>query len=285
MLHFFTKRKRFFFFFLLVILCIALVTLGADKHPQQSPVRKALQGFFYYPLNLTTQGFSAIKNIWNGYVYLVDVQKRNTALQHELDFLGLENQQLREHFLENQRLKALLDFKQQFSYRMLPAEIIGRDPSSWFKTILINRGTRSGVERGSGVISPLGVVGTVIETAPNSAKVLLITDQNSTIDIIVSRTRVRGILEGWTENACTVNYVVKQEDVTKNDHIVSSGLNAIFPRGILVGTVTESNNDPDGFFKHIAVSPAVDFSKLNEVLVVLKSSRKTAGKNNPASAQ
>lgn len=275
MFHFVLKRKRFFFFSCLIILCVALITLGADKHQQQFPPDKALQEFFFYPLNIAKQGISAILNTWNGYVNLVDTEKHNRELRAALDIMRIENQQLREHFIENQRLKKLLGFKQQFSYPMLPAEIIGKDPSSWFKTVLINRGTRSGVARGSGVICPDGVVGTVIETTPHSSKVLLITDQNSTIDIVVSREQVRGILEGVAENACTVNYIVKQEDIQRGDAVISSGLNTVFPRGILVGTVTESNNNPDGFFKHITVAPAVDFSKLNEVLVVLKSD--TAG--------
>jgi rod shape-determining protein MreC len=105
---------------------------------------------------------------------------------------------------------------------------------------------------------------------------LLITDQNSTIDITVKRSRVRGILEGLSENACRVNYVVKKEDVQKDDEIISSGLNAVFPRGILVGSVIETNNNPDGFFKNIEVLPAVDFSKLNEVLIVLKNQNTSA---------
>ena len=270
MLHFFIKRKRFFFFSLLIILCVALITLGVDKNQKQFPAEKALQSFFSYPLSLTTLCINTTTALWNGYIHLIGVEKRNTVLQQSINELIIENQQLREHFLENQRLKALLDFKQQFSYHMLPAEIIGKDPASWFKTILVNRGTEVGVERGSGVISPLGVVGTVIETTLHSSKILLITDQNSTIDITIKRSRVRGILEGLSENACRVNYVVKKEDVRMDDEIISSGLNAVFPRGILVGSVIETNNNPDGFFKNVEVMPAVDFSKLNEVLIVLK---------------
>ncbi len=280
MFHFFLKRKRFFFFSLLIILCIALITLGVDKKQKQFPAEKALQSFFSYPLSLTTWIFNTTSSLWNGYVHLVGVKKHNTEMQRKMNVLLLENQQLREHFLENQRLKTLLDFKQQFSYTMLPAEIIGKDPSSWFKTILVNRGTETGVQRGSGVISPLGVVGTVIETTLHSSKVLLITDQNSAIAVLAKRSRVHGILEGLAENACTVNYVVKNEDIKKDDAIIASGLNAIFPRGILIGSVTETNNNMDGFFKNIAVVPAVDFSKLNEVLIVLKNRKPSLAEEN-----
>ncbi len=137
MLHFFLKRKRFFFFFLLTVLCVALITLGVDKKQKQLPAQTALQTFFSYPLSLTSWIVTTTSSLWEGYIHLVDVEKRNIELQQEMDLLLLENQQLREHFFENQRLKILLDFKQQFSYTMLPAEIIGKDPSSWFKTILV----------------------------------------------------------------------------------------------------------------------------------------------------
>lgn len=279
MFHFFIKRKRFFFFFFVLIACVALITLGADKSRKRLPGQKALLGFFSYPLNLTSRCVHTITAFWTGYIYLIDVEKRNTGLQQKIDILILENQQLREHFLENQRLKELLAFKQQYSYNLLPAEIIGADPSSWFKTILVNRGTEAGVERGSGVVAPQGVVGTVIETTLHSSKVLLITDQNSTVDIIVARSRVRGILEGQEETACRVNYIVKKEDVQLGDQIITSGLNAVFPHGMLIGAVVETSNNPDGFFKHVAVAPAVDFSKLNEVLIVLKTQSGTAFHN------
>jgi len=269
MLHFFIKRKRFFFFLLFIILCVSLVTLGADKSRPPSPASNAVQSLFAYPLSLSRWCVAAVTGTWNRYIYLVDVEKHNAALVQELGLLAIENQQLREQFLENQRLRTLLDFKQQFSYQMLPAEVVGRDPSSWFKTIILNKGSQSGIRPGSGVISPGGVVGTVIETTPHSSRVLLITDQNSTIDIIVQRSRIRGILEGLSENKCRVNYVVKKEDIRINDAIITSGLNAVFPAGIFIGSVVTANNNPDGFFKHIEVEPAVDFSKISEVLVVL----------------
>jgi rod shape-determining protein MreC len=270
MLHFFLKRKRIFFFFLLLVLCVTLITLGVDKKQKPLPAQTALQAIFSYPLSLTSWIVTTTGSLWSGYLYLVDVEKRNEALQNEMNMLLLENQQLREHFLENQRLKKLLDFEQQFAYTMLPAEIIGKDPSSWFKTILVNRGSEAGVQRGNGVICPLGVVGTVLETTLHSSKILLITDQNSAIDAIAQRSRVRGILEGQAENTCVMNYVVKNEDILAGDEIIASGLNAVFPRGIIIGRVAETDNRPDGFFKNIAVAPAVDFSKLNEVLIVLK---------------
>jgi len=274
MFHFLLKRKRFFFFALLFVLCLALITRGVDKNQKPLPAKNALRIFFSYPLSLTTACIQAIADGWNSYIHLIDVEQHNNDLQKKMAFLVLENQQLREQYLENLRLKELLDFKQQYSYDMLPTEVIGRDPSSWFKTIQVNKGTEAGVERGCGVVSPQGVVGTVIETTLHSSKILLITDQNSSIDIIAKRSRVRGILEGLAESTCQVNYVVKKEDIKKSDEIIASGLNAVFPRGVLVGRVIETNNNPAGFFKHITVIPAVDFSKLNEVLIVLRNQNK-----------
>jgi rod shape-determining protein MreC len=100
---------------------------------------------------------------------------------------------------------------------------IGRDPSSWFKTILIDKGSDDGVSRGAGVITPEGMVGRMVEVAASTSKVLLITDINSSVDAVVKRNRARGIVEGQGENRCRLSYVLKTEDVQPDDVLVSSG--------------------------------------------------------------
>jgi len=181
----------------------------------------------------------------------------------------MENQLLREESVENKRLRELLSFRDKFSYDILPAEIVGRDPSSWFKTILINRGKSDGVVRGAGVITPQGVVGRVIDITTKTSKVLLITDINSSIDAVIKRSRERGIVEGYTQNNCKLSYVLKTEDVRQDDIIVTSGLHDIFPKGVLIGNVIRFSKNRSGFFQFIDIKPSVDFTKLNEVLIVL----------------
>ena len=128
--------------------------------------------FLSPPLELTSLGISRVVRLWQDYLYLVNLKKENAFLKEYIEKLELQNQILREVSVENNRLRELLSFKKGFAYDMLPAEIIGRDPSSWFKTILINKGSHDGVERGLGVITPQGVVGKVVAVAPTTADTL-----------------------------------------------------------------------------------------------------------------
>jgi len=270
MLQFFIKRKRFFFFLFLIILCLTLLARGVEKKKHPNPFDRLLLMVFAYPLKLTELLKSQTLETWNNYFFLVNLRQENTALNKRLGALEIENQLLREKATENKRLKALLSFKKKFSYKILPAEIIGRDPSSWFKTIIIDKGASAGVSRGCGVIIPKGVVGRVIEVAHNSAKVLLLHDVNSSVDAVVQRTRARGIVEGHGETTCKLSYVLKSEDLKPGDEIISSGLNGIFPKGVRLGEVSRIDKGKTGFFQVVELLPFVDFSKLSEVLIVLK---------------
>lgn len=270
MLQFFIKRKRFFFFLLLIIVCLSLLARGVEKKKYHTPFDRLLLMVFSYPLKAAELLKNQSLATWNNYFYLVNLRQENISLKTRLGTLEIENQLLREKAAENKRLKALLSFKEKFSYKILPAEIIGRDPSSWFKTILIDKGSADGVSRGCGVIIPKGVVGRVIDVAHNSAKVLLLHDVNSSVDAVVQRTRTRGIVEGHGENTCKLSYVLKAEDLKRGDVIISSGLNGVFPKGVLIGEVSTIETEKSGFFQFVEVIPFVDFSKLSEVLIVLK---------------
>ncbi len=270
MLQFFLKRKRFFFLLLLLFIGLTFLAKDVEKKKQYNFFDNILLTVFAFPLNVTTQSINNAIYIWDHYVYLVNVKAENTRLTKKTEKLEIENQLLREEAIENQRLRTLLSFKQKLAYKILPAEIIGRDPSSWFKTILIDKGKLDGVLRGSGVITPQGVVGKVINVALTTSKVLLITDVNSSVDTVVKRTRSSGILEGYGENSCILSYVMKTEQLLADDTIVTSGLNGVYPKGILVGKIHNLSSEKSGFFQFVEVKPSVDFSKLNEVLIVLK---------------
>jgi len=203
------------------------------------------------------------------------VHDENIALKRRINDLSIDNQLLAEQADENKRLRDLLVFRKKFEHTMLPAEIIGRDPSGWFKTILVDKGSSDGICKDVGVITPDGVVGRVVEVGPNSAKVLLLSDVNSYVDAIVKRTRAHGMVMGRGGNMCTLSYVLKTEDVALGDVIVSSGINIRYPKGIIIGTVTKINSNRSGFFQSIEVQPSVDFSKLQEVLIVLRGPDKT----------
>jgi rod shape-determining protein MreC len=122
------------------------------------------------------------------------------------------------------------------------------------------------------VVTSEGVVGRVIEVSLHTAKVLLITDPNSAMDVIVQRSRTQGIMEGKVEEVCVLKYVQKNEDVQVGDKVITSGLGGIFPKGLVTGTVTKVERKRPGIFQYIEVTPSVDFSRLEEVLILKEGS-------------
>jgi rod shape-determining protein MreC len=270
MQQFFLRNKKTLLILALLVAAFTLFAKGIEQKKRPSFFDRIVLTLFSFPLSITNKGINAVSNTWNHYFFLVGLHDENIALKKRVSALSIDSQLLQEQADENKRLRDLLVFRKKFEHTMLPAEIIGRDPSGWFKTILIDKGSKDGIAKDTGVITPDGVVGRVIEVGLNSAKVLLLSDVNCYVDAVVKRTRTHGMVVGRGENMCTLAYMLKTEDVALGDVIISSGINTIYPRGIIIGTVTKINRDRSGFFQSIEVQPAVDFSKLHEVLIVLR---------------
>lgn len=211
-----------------------------------------------------------VRDVWSDYFDLVDVKKDNKALRHRLADLAEENRQFREALLAAERHRLIGEMRDRLPQPMIPASVIGADSSSWFRTVLIDRGERDGLEKGMAVVTPEGAVGHVVATSSRAAKVLLVTDRASAVDVMVERSRARGIVEGESETLCDLKYVVHGEDVKVGDLLLSSGMGGIFPKGLPVGKVSEVSDEKRGMFKHALVEPAVDFNKLEEVFVILE---------------
>ncbi len=212
----------------------------------------------------------SVEEFWQDYFLLVNVRQENRQLRTAVDTLKMENSRYRELLSTHERLKALLQFKQTTNRPVLAAQVIGLDPTGWFKSVIINKGNEAGLELNMPVVNANGVVGRIVSFSPNYSKVLLAIDQNSAVDCLVQRSRDRGIVEGFSTEICKLNYVVKSSDVTEGDIVVTSGLGGVFPKGIAVGEVLRVEDISGTLFKDIEIRPAVDFSKLEEVLIILK---------------
>ena len=213
---------------------------------------------------------NGIGNVWKGYFHLVGLQRENEALHQELEELRLELNSYREANLANQRLRALLNFKTSIATPLLPAEVVAFDPSGWFQTILIDKGRNDGVVRDMAVVSADGLAGRVIGVSGRHAKVLLILDGNSAVDALIQRSRARGVLVGLGRDLCLLKYVQRNEDVQVGDQVITSGMGGVFPKGLLLGRVREVVRGNSGLFQRVEVDPAVNFSRLEEVMVVVQ---------------
>ena len=222
---------------------------------------------------------TGVRRTWTWYTSLINAHRENAVLRQRLKVLERKLSELREADLENQRLRELLDFKENLSLKTVPARVIGEDASGWFRIILIDKGKSSGIQTKMAVVAEEGIVGHVLESYAHVSKVLLITDRNSALDSRVQRTRSRAILEGNSTGGCILKYLLQTDHLRPGDYVVSSGLGGIYPGGLPLGAVTNVRNSKDGLFQVADVKPHVDFSKLQEVLVILNHSSKDAYEN------
>jgi rod shape-determining protein MreC len=216
------------------------------------------------------------ERIWTHYFYLVSVKQENDALKGIVAQMNLEKGAYIESQRTLERMERLLATKSALPHDFVSAEVIGRDPSGWFKAIIINRGTDDGVEKGMPVIAPDGIVGQVVTASYDYSKVMLLVDRSSAVDGLIQHNRTRGVIEGETDEVCRFKYVVRKAEVRVGDTVVSSGLDGLFPKGLRIGTVKEVTKDKPGIFQDVRVRPFVDFTRLEEVLVVVQSSHDTS---------
>ncbi|MEE9121465.1 MAG: rod shape-determining protein MreC [Syntrophobacteria bacterium] len=256
----------------ILIFLLALSLISANIHSRENmSFFESLVVGITAPVQKVVGGISGrIDNVWRGYFYLVGTQKENEDLKRELQELKLQLHRYREADLANQRLRALLNFKKSIATSLLPAELVAFDPSGWFQTILIDKGSSDGVAQDMAVVSADGLMGRVIGVSSHYAKVLLILDANSAVDALIQRSRVRGVLVGLGRDLCLLKYVQRNEDVQVGDQVISSGMGGVFPKGLLLGTVQEVVRGNSGLFQRVEVEPAANFNRLEEVMVVIQ---------------
>lgn len=212
----------------------------------------------------------AIADVWNDYIDLVDVRRENKELRQSVKILNDRLLESREALLANERLQKLLDLKSSLHVPVVAASVIGEDGAPWFKTITINRGEVDGLQEGMPVVVAEGVVGQVVKVAAGSSRILLLTDNASSMAGMIQRSRARGVVKGKGGGRCSLEFTLREEDVKVGDTIVTSGVGGVFPKGLAVGEVAMVKKGEYGIFQTIEVRPAVNITRLEEVLVLLK---------------
>jgi len=189
--------------------------------------------------------------------------------------LGRENARLRQQLVdrnelqaENERLRALVEWKKQAPFETVAATVVGRPPSNWEHTVIINAGTGSGVELGMPVVVDDGLVGQIARVSPWSSEVQLVIDQRSGVGALVQTTRESGVLQGSVNGKLRLDFIAKTSKARVGDVIITSGFGGVFPKGIFIGTVESVREPSYALFKEIDVHSEVDFSRLEDVLVI-----------------
>ncbi|MDO8526906.1 MAG: rod shape-determining protein MreC [Deltaproteobacteria bacterium] len=215
-------------------------------------------------------------SFWRRYIYFIGIVRENEDLQKEVDILRQRVATEVETEAENKRLADLLDLKTKSWPGSIAARVVGYDPRSEFKSLRINKGTKEGIKPDMPVVAPEGLVGKIGPVFSHDALVLLIVDPASTVDVLLQRSRARALLVGMEKETelrpgyflTRLEYLKRTSDIQMGDTVVTSGLDQLFPKGILVGTVEAVQNGRFGIFIDAEVVPIVDFSRMEEVLVL-----------------
>ncbi len=263
---------------LIVVLVAQLLALAVQvKRPAPgSPDQEGVSLIRYVVVSVVTPPERWIHNVglgirglWYGYMDLVHVRQQDAVLKTEIERLRLEQASLAEDAKQGQRLEQLLDFKEHYVYKTVPAQVIGASGTDQSRTLYIDKGTKDGLAPDMPVVTADGIVGKLKDVFDHKSLVLLVSDPTSGVGVILETTRTRGILKGVPFGQLQVINVSPDGRIKAGERIVTSGGDQIFPRGMPVGTVEGVEPDPDRDpLVDVSVQPAANLSSLEEVLVI-----------------
>lgn len=267
-----TRRGR------VVLVVLVLVHLVAISHQVDggggvSLLQRSLLTLF----SPVQKGVSALLGgageAWRAWGFHRETYRENRRLSRRLHELELALQARAARAEEADRLRGLLELREALPFETLAARVVGREGVPWFRTLTIDRGRAHGVVLDAPVLSATGVVGRVFALGPNAARVQLLLDRDAGVGVLIERSRVAGVVAGQVRGPAAgtsellLKYVPARADVVVGDQVVTSGVDRIYPKGLLVGRV-RSLGEEGGLFRDIRVEPSARFDRLEEVLVV-----------------
>jgi rod shape-determining protein MreC len=265
-------RRYSFIIFMVVFLVGALTifSINANRNPEET-ISGRLVLELTGPLQQVASSLgTSISELWNHYFNLVHTARLNEDLKKEIADLRLQLVELEELRQENMRLSALLKLQTPSAPPQITAMVVGWDASNNFRTAIINKGSNHGVYAQMAIVNSQGVVGRVVWSSPNYAKILLLIDSNSAIDVLVQRSRARGIVEGAGDDKLRLKYIMHADEVAVGEVVIASGVEGVFPKGALVGKVRAINHATVDMFMAVELEPAVAFERLEEVAVIMQ---------------
>jgi len=250
-----------------------LMAWHAKTADNQSFIRvwaETVANFFQTPVTTIT---SSVSESFNRYVTLRTAQDENDQLKQKIQELEVELQGKQGLAAETERLKGLLQLKQEGKYQILPARVIGRDPSNWFNDSIINRGTADGVKLYMPIVSNGGIIGRVTAVSPLTAQVTLVTDERSGVGAVigeVGNTSTLGVVNGVKDKGMLeMRYVPGTVEVKQGDFVYTSGQDGIYPPGLKIGEIIEVRSGSSAISHTIYIKPSSGIDSMKEVAVLL----------------
>jgi len=264
-------RQRSGYLFLAVVLGqVILISAQVNSHAGVPVLEQVTFGFFAEIERTTWNAVSGVRHAWGGYVGLRGLKAENDGLKRDLAAAQIQLQAQRALADRSRSLEEMLGLRDRSNLQTTAAEIIADSATPDFRTLTIDKGSQDGLRTDMAVIAPAGVVGRIVVPSAHAAKVQLLIDRNAAAGALIERSRAQGVVVGGGDYRLQMQYVSEVADIVVGDHVVTSGVDGIFPKGFVIGEV-ESVEKNGPLYKKITVRPAVDFRSLEAVLVVLTS--------------
>ena len=267
------KRRTTLLLGVVLLFNILLISGQIGQGARVSPLEVTIFVIFSHIQRMTSTVVSSVDGIWSGYIGLRDTNKENELLRNQVNELHFKLQERSALVNSTLRLEQLLELRSKLDLPTAAASIISVDTTPWFRAVTIDKGFDDGLRQDMAVLGPEGIVGRVVgQIGPTVAKIQLIIDREAAAGAVIERTGVAGVVTGiGSTTVLSMNYVANLNEVNVGDRVITSGIEGIYPRGFTIGQVKSVESD-SGLHQVIEIEPAVDFSQLSEVIIVLLSS-------------
>ncbi|MCD6327053.1 rod shape-determining protein MreC [bacterium] len=253
----------------LITISIYLMSLDMRNPEKTLIIEKGIMAIIgpFQSASVGVYGF--FSNAIDDYINLVNTNRDNKRLRRRVSRLEAQNTSLIEEQIQNKRLRRIVNLEESMRYDLLVCSVIGVDPSRFFSSVFIDRGSRDGVSINMPVTTYSGIAGKVIKVSARTARVQLLTDARSSIAVLVQRSRAAGILQGNGSNICEMVYIDAEADLKPGDTVISSGFGGIFPKGLRVGKVRSVVKKKGALTKSCSISTFINVLHLEEVFVLM----------------
>jgi rod shape-determining protein MreC len=262
------RRRTGYLFLAVVVAHVILISTQVTTRRGVPMLQEAVFGVFSEVQRGANTVATRVRSSWQNYFALQQVQEENEQLKQQISALQIRLQQERNLAQQSESLQKLLQLKTATELMTTAGSVIAGSASPEFRTITVDKGTSDGVHADMAVISPAGVVGRIIQPSARASKVQLLIDRNAAAGALVERTRAQGVAVGTGTDELRMDYVSGSADVKAGDAVVTSGIDGIYPKGFVIGQI-QSVRRGAGQYSSIVIRPAVDFSALEAVLIVL----------------
>jgi rod shape-determining protein MreC len=262
------RRRSGYLFLAVIVGHVILISAQVNSRSGVPILESVTFGLFAEAQRGLSTGVSGFRRMWNRYVWLRGVEAENADLKRQLDEVRVQYQERRALADRARQLEETLGLRDHSNLQTVAADVIASSASPDFRTLTLDKGTRQGLKPDMAVIAAAGAVGRVVVPSPGAAKVQLLIDRNAAAGALIERSRAQGVALGAGDERLRLEYVSETSDVVVGDLVVTSGIDGIYPKGFTIGHVdTVEKSGPA--YKRITVKPAVNFSSLETVLVVL----------------